>query len=119
MDSMEPHVEQATRALFEGNRTEVLRLLRGQARTGQEHWLVACALEDDEERLKALRRVEAIGQQPYASLARDILLREAQSALEIRKPPKWQAWIRERLDYIIAVLILLMVIIGLLLIFVL
>jgi hypothetical protein len=119
MDSMEPHVEQATRALFEGNRTEVLRLLRGQARTGQEHWLVACALEDGEERLKALRRVEAIGHQPYASLARDILLREAQSALEIRKPPKWQTWIRERLDYIIAVLIVLMVIIGLMLIFVL
>lgn len=90
---LKPHIEQANRALFEGDRARVIELLGGRAETGQELWLLASALEDDDERLQALRRVYAIGEQPYADLAYQIIRREAEFAEALRRGPVWQVWL--------------------------
>lgn len=121
MSQMSPHMEKANRALFEGNRNEVIELLRDRAATGAELWLLAAAVEDENERIALLRRVHAIGEQPYAELAYDILRREASFAEELRKGPAWQRWLIERRDILlrisiaIIILSLTLIILGLIL----
>jgi hypothetical protein len=80
---MTPEQEHATRALFEGDRAQVERLLRDRAQTPYEWWLLACAVEDERERTALLRRVHQSGEQPYADLAWTILQREAQFAAQL------------------------------------
>lgn len=67
--AMTPEQEHATRALFEGNRLQVERLLRKRAQTPYERWLLSCAVEDEDERAALLQRVHQSGEQPYADLA--------------------------------------------------
>ena len=90
---MDPVIEQATLALYEGNRAAVVELLRDRATSGQELWLLACAVEDNDERLQLLKRVHAIGQQPYADMAGDILRREARFAAALAQGPAWLRWL--------------------------
>jgi DNA-binding PucR family transcriptional regulator len=107
---MEPHIEQANRALFEGNRRAVIDLLRDRAKTGQELWLLASALDDDDERLHLLRRVYAVGEQPYADLAEEMLRREAEFAEMLRRGPAWQQWLLRRREAIIRISLAVLVI---------
>lgn len=86
---MTPEQEQATRALFEGNRGQVERLLRDRARTPYEWWLLACAVEDEAERAALLLRVHQSGEQPYADLAWAILQREARFARRLARGARW------------------------------
>lgn len=86
---MTPEQEQATRALFEGNYAQVERLLRERAQTPYEWWLLACAVEDEAERMALLRRVHASGDQPYADLAWAILRREAHFTAQLAYGAWW------------------------------
>ncbi|MFQ3535510.1 MAG: hypothetical protein SNJ58_06500 [Aggregatilineales bacterium] len=89
---MTPEQEQATRALFEGDRLQVERLLRDRAQTPYEWWLLACAVEDEAERAALLQRVHQSGEQPYADLAWAILLREAHFAAQLARSAWWARW---------------------------
>jgi hypothetical protein len=86
-------IEKATLALYEGNRAAVVELLRERASSGLEFWLLACAVEDNDERLQLLKRVHATGQQPYADMAAEILRREARFAAALAEGPAWQRWL--------------------------
>jgi hypothetical protein len=90
---MEPYLEQANRALFEGDRQKVFDLLHQRAATGAELWLLAAAVQDEDERLGLLRRVWATGEQPYADLAEDILRREAEFARLLAEGSPVLAWL--------------------------
>ncbi|PJF36111.1 MAG: hypothetical protein CUN49_07105 [Candidatus Thermofonsia Clade 1 bacterium] len=86
---MTPEQERATRALFEGDRSQVERLLRERAQTPYEWWLLACAVEDEREREALLRRVHERGELPYADLAWQILQREAYFAAQLAQGAWW------------------------------
>lgn len=117
---MKPHLEKANRALFEGHRNEVVALLKDRAASGAEVWLLAAALDDDEERLALLRRVVAIGDAPYAALAADILRRETALSEELRRGPFWQHWLLDhraaliRISLAVLVISATLIILGLL-----
>ena len=101
---MTPEQEHATRALFEGDRAQVERLLRDRAQVPYEWWLLACAVEDERERTALLRRVHQSGEQPYADLAWTILQREAQFAAQLADGVWWtnrRFW--QLLAYLIAI----------------
>jgi hypothetical protein len=93
--------EQANRALFDGEYDAVLTALSKRASTGAELWLLAAAVEDDGERLQLLKRVRAIGEQPYATLAADILRREAAFDEVLSTPPQWRRWLATNRDQIL------------------
>jgi hypothetical protein len=117
---MDPVIEQATLALYEGNRAAVLELLCDRASSGLEFWLLACAVEENDERLQLLKRVHAIGQQPYADMAADILRREARFAATLAEGPAWQRWLVDhraallRLCIVIGVLSMTLIVLALL-----
>jgi hypothetical protein len=96
-----PEREQANRALFEGEWDAVLTALSERASTGAELWLLAAAVEDDGERLQLLKRVRAIGEQPYAALAADILRREAAFDEVLSAPARWQRWLATNRDQVL------------------
>lgn len=102
---MESHIEQALHALYKGDRSEVERLLRRSARTGQELWLLASAVEDDEQRFDYLERVVHSRQQPYADMAAAILARERDFAEEMERAPGWQLWLLKHRSRLIAFMI--------------
>lgn len=81
--------EQVTRLLFEGDRSQVVRLLRDHAQTPYEWWLLACAVEDADEREALLRRVHSSGEHPYADLAWAALRRESAFAAQLRRGAWW------------------------------
>ena len=93
--------EQANRALFDGEWDTVLTALSERAGTGAELWLLAAAVEDDGERLQLLKRVRAIGEQPYATMAADILRREAAFEAVLSAPPRWRRWLTTNRDQIL------------------
>jgi len=107
---MDSRIELANRALLDGNRSEVIALLRDHATSGAALWLLAAAIDDDDERLLLLRRVAASGEQPYTALAEDILRREAGFAEALQRGPGWQRWLSDHRAVIIRVLLALLVV---------
>ncbi len=89
---MEIDVEKAARELFAGNRSEVVRLLQNRASSAQELWLLAASVEDDDMRFKLLKQVNRSGELPYATLASEILAREAEFDAQMNEAPGWQQW---------------------------
>lgn len=93
-DEFRDKFDKANRALFEGNRGEIAKTLEGLPPSGRKLWLLAAAADDENERAKLLQKVVMAGEQPYADMARGILEREEQFAKEMKRVPKWQAWIQ-------------------------
>jgi len=92
---MDELIRRANLALLEGNRDEVLRLLKDQPSTPEVLWLRAHAFVDDAERLQLLQNVAHSGQRPYASLAQAILGREDDFETRLAEPAPYQFWKRE------------------------
>src|SRR4051794_34997298 len=85
--------KRANEALFSGDRSEILAAVEGMPESNHKLWLLACASDDEKERQLLLQQVAQSREQPYASLAREILEREAAFANEIARIPRWQMWI--------------------------
>lgn len=132
---MKPRIERANRALFEGDRSAVTRLLDVHTSDAQELWLLAAAAENDKESYREflqrtvvgagsrkaaendegsywtlLQRVVRTGQPPYANMAQDILTCEQDYAAELEKAPAWQTRLLAQKNNLIRLIITLMVI---------
>lgn len=113
---MDERSAQAARALYDGNFDAVINHLH--QRTTQGHvsvvdlWMMAFAIEDEEEREQLLKQVKASGKRPYAEMAAEILKREHDFAAEMEKAPPLQAWFIRNKRRINMIIITMVVFIG-------
>ena len=87
---------EANKALLEGDRNNVLEILEGKPESTELLWLKAHAVEDDDERLALLRKVENQGRGVYSRMAREIIEREDHFSDELSKPPGYKFRIRQK-----------------------
>lgn len=90
---MKPNLEKANQALLDGDRDNVLRLLRNKRESPEAIWLRANSVLSDEERLRLLE-ILARGDSRYAPLAQGILNREAKFQTELDEPPGYKFWLQ-------------------------
>lgn len=109
---MDERIEKANRALFEGNRSEVLRQVGDRASTVQELWLKASSLEDAGDRKRVLQHIASTRETPYARMANEILAREHDFETQMQQAPRWQTWLLEKRPAIIKTIITLTVLCG-------
>ena len=85
-------LEKARRALLEGNRSEVERLLDNyeESSHAETRWLLAAAVDDQTARKHHLEAVVNLRTTPYAERAEGILKREQTLEQEITRSPAWQ-----------------------------
>lgn len=111
---MDTITQQACQALFDGNRTEVEKIIRPRMSTREmeslDLWLLASSTEEDESRLELLEYVRKSRQLPYSAFASEILQREEQFRLEMEKAPEWQLWFNKHRATLIKLIITLIVI---------
>lgn len=89
---MKEKLTKANQALLEGDRDEVLRLLRSVSETTEALWLRAHAATTDEERHELLSRLVDVGDRPYSKLAAEILDREKRFSDQLLEPADYQFW---------------------------
>lgn len=89
---MEEVIEKAHLALLEGNRDEVLRLLKDQVETAEVLWLQAHSTPTAEERLRLFGRVARFQDETYSPLAEKMLAREQDFDEQLSVPPPYQFW---------------------------
>lgn len=101
---MDEYLEGANKALFEGDREEVLRLLKNCPENAEVLWLRAHAARKDDERVELLEQVTSFHDDTFAPIAVNILQREHNFSAELAKPPDYQFWKKptwtQRLDWI-------------------
>lgn len=89
---MRENLTKANQALLEGDRDEVLHLLRSESETTEVLWLRAHAAATDEERHELLSRLPEVGDGAYSKLAAAILDREKRFSDELLEPADYQFW---------------------------
>jgi hypothetical protein len=89
---MKEKLWKANQALLEGDRDEVLHLLRSESETTEVLWLRAHAAATEEERHELLSRLLEVGDGAYSKLTAAILEREKRFSEELLEPADYQFW---------------------------
>lgn len=113
---MNTDIDVAMHALFDGNRSHVVEVLKprivSRQATIQEQWLYACALEDHQQQLELFKQIQHSGNHPYSQMAADILKREAAFEADLQKAPPLQAWFIRRRQLLIYLFVTIAVLSG-------
>jgi hypothetical protein len=89
---MKETLQKANQALLDGDRDNVLHLLRSESETTEVLWLRAHAATTEEERHELLSLLVESGEGVYIKLASAIMEREARFANQLSEPPDYQFW---------------------------
>ncbi len=89
---MDETLEKAHLALTQGDRDEVLRLLKGQPNTTEVLWLRANAVVEDDERISLLKQVVEAQDVRFSHLAIETLTLQETYDAEKAEPPQYQFW---------------------------
>lgn len=88
--------KQCYELLISGDRDAILDLLSNDSNDCEFIWLKANAVKTEEEKEKYLHKLANCFEEPYHSLAEEILKREENFSLLLKEPPAYKFWRKER-----------------------